>query len=194
MEPATLSCPGDQTPCSTAWDCMALLSPLSSKRRSLWQTDGFTGSSTGVTAQGIEGERTARSCCPWPTCARPTGSARTPNPAPRYERHECTGVMIGGHPMSWEAHGGLRQPSPAQLVAISFRDPHAMLCADGYLPYTFPLPPSQETPLKCLNACNKRGRCISGWCHCDKGVGGLGGVLLVMHPLHAATTVLNTAS
>ncbi|GIL60956.1 hypothetical protein Vafri_15768 [Volvox africanus] len=26
-----------------------------------------------------------------------------------------------------------------------------------------------EFPLRCMNACNKRGRCINGWCHCHEG-------------------------
>ena len=30
---------------------------------------------------------------------------------------------------------------------------------------------TQETPLKCLNACNARGTCLAGWCHCRTGGG-----------------------
>eukprot|EP00198_Chlamydomonas_reinhardtii_P012877 XP_001702214.1 exostosin-like glycosyltransferase [Chlamydomonas reinhardtii] len=26
-----------------------------------------------------------------------------------------------------------------------------------------------ETPLRCLNACNGRGKCYAGWCHCQEG-------------------------
>ncbi len=26
-----------------------------------------------------------------------------------------------------------------------------------------------ETPLRCLNACNGRGKCYGGWCHCQEG-------------------------